>query len=97
MISRNKQRKELIRMLYAMLDELEAKERHPNPGFPFNLLLIPFAGYSMGLNPGSAAWLVRSRNWSNHPWIGQGKGQSLNRIDRSEAGGNFSPAFFVFR
>ena len=41
MISRNKQRKELIRMLYAMLDELEAKERHPNPGFPFNLVVDP--------------------------------------------------------
>lgn len=41
MISRNKQRKELIRMLYAMLDELEAKERHPNPGFPFNFIVDP--------------------------------------------------------
>ncbi|MFC1996639.1 hypothetical protein ACFLXI_03400 [Chloroflexota bacterium] len=39
MNSTEKQRKEVIHLLYAMMNELEPKERQPNLVFPFNLLV----------------------------------------------------------
>ena len=72
MISRNKQRKELIRMLYAMLDELEVKERKPNPGFPFNLVVDPIRWVIQGLESWVSSMVITveelvkpSMDWPN--------------------------------